>query len=260
MDVNQTDPKDPVLENKTPSTMTTTTSSTPASAGWNDFDLEKPVSPVISDENDIEGEKTVFSEFKPNREDDLLTKTNIQPETFKPIEPEVSKQPEIKPVTPRHPEEVRPLQPIQPETSRPSRPETPRQPENVEPIDPELPKQSQDVKPIIRPSQPEQPKYDEPQQPEVRPIEPQPTDHHVILQPEIHNSEKSEPSPTPPQVVLVDVGKETATIDGKKMDDGSVFVDTRDVPKNEWTKLNRRPSVSCPPGFEADANGVCLGM
>lgn len=259
MDVNQTDSKEPVPVNKIPST-TTTSSTTPASAGWDDYDLEKPVPPRIVDDNDLEGEKSVFSGFKPSREDDQLPKTNIpvQPETVKSIEPEVSPQPDIKSVTPRHPEQVKPLQPIQPEISRPIRPATPQQPEEAKPIEPSILRQPYDVKPLVRPSQPEQKNY-ELQQPDVRPIEPIPTDQH-ILQPENHHFDKSEPSPTPPQVVFVDVGKETATIDGKKMDDGSVVVDTQDVPKNEWTKIQGKPSVSCPPGFEADDNGVCLGM
>lgn len=199
--------------------------------------------PVIADENDIEGENIDLSGLKPNREDDPPFKTNIpiQPDTSKPI------QPEIRPVTPRYPEVVRPFQPIQPEMPKPIRPETPRQPEKPKPIEPD----------ISSSSQPEQPNY-QPQQREVRVFEPKPTDQHIILQQE-HRELESEPSPTPPQVVLVDVGKETATIDGKKMDDGSVVVDTHDIPKNEWTKLNGKPSVSCPPGFEADNNGVCLG-
>lgn len=273
MDINQTDTIEPVVVGKIPSTTmttttstsTSTTSTTPVSPSWDDYDLEKLVPPIIVDDNNIEGEKTDFSAFKPNQEDDQ-SETNkpiepepiqpIKPETIQPIKPEVPRQPEIQPITPRHPAEVRPLQPIEPEISRPIRPETRRQPEKGKSIEPNIPTQSQEVKPIIRPSQPEQPKY-EPQQPEVRPIEPKPTDPH-ISQPD-HHIEKSEPPPTPPQVVFVDAGKETATIDGKKMDDGSVVVDTHDLPKNEWTRIKGKPSYSCPPGFEADHNGVCLG-
>lgn len=150
---------------------------------------------------------------------------------------------------------MRPLQPDEPEISRqPIRPDTPREPE---PIEPDMTRQPQDVKPITRPSQPEQPEY-EPQQPEARPIEPKTTDD--VLEPEKHDSEQPEPSPTPPQVVYVEVGKETATIDGQKTVDGSVVVDTHDVPKNEWTTVKERPSVSCPPGFEPNNNGICIGM
>lgn len=266
IDVNQTDSKEPIPVNKiTSTTTTTTTSTTPASAGWDDNDLEKPVPPIVVDDNDIDDENTDFSRFKPRREDHLpLENTPIQPDNSKPIKPKVSMQPEITPVSFRHPEEVRPLQPIQPEILNPIRPETSRQPEKVKPIEPGIPREPENVKPIIRPMQPEQPKYEpqhpeyEPKQPEARAIEPKPTDEY-ILQPDNNHVEKSEPSPTPPQVVFIDVGKETATIDGKKMDDGSVVVDTHDVPKNEWTTIKEKPSVRCPPGFEAN-DGVCLGM
>lgn len=265
-DINQTDPKEPLPVNREPSTTTTTTSTTPASPGWDDYDLEKPVPPAI-DGNDLEGARTDFSGFKPSPKDNQQHKTDIpiQHEAIKPIISEVPRQPEIEPVMPRHPEEVRPLQPIQPEIPRPIRPETPKEQNKSKPIEPNIPRRPQDFKPITRPTQPEEPMY-KPQPPEARPIEPIPTDRH-LLQPENHNLDssnegldESEPSPTPPQVVLVDVGKETATIDGRKMDDGSVVVDTHDVPKNEWTKINGKPSISCPPGFEADHNGVCLGM
>ncbi|KAJ2941069.1 hypothetical protein O0L34_g13198 [Tuta absoluta] len=76
---------------------------------------------------------------------------------------------------------------------------------------------------------------------------------------ETDNAPGNEPSPTPPQVVLVDVGKETATIEGKKEQDGSVVVDTKDVPKNKWTKVNEKPS-NCRIGFEEDELGVCVDI
>ncbi|CAG5058296.1 unnamed protein product [Parnassius apollo] len=62
-----------------------------------------------------------------------------------------------------------------------------------------------------------------------------------------------------PHVVYVDVGKETATIRGEKASDGSVIVDTKDLPTNEWTKINGKPA-DCQIGFESDEYGACFDI
>ncbi|XP_013168797.1 PREDICTED: fibrillin-1-like [Papilio xuthus] len=65
--------------------------------------------------------------------------------------------------------------------------------------------------------------------------------------------------PTSPQVVFVEVGKETATVRGEQTPDGSVIVDTNEVPTNEWTKINAKP-IDCQFGFERDEYGACYDI
>ncbi|KPJ12576.1 Fibulin-2 [Papilio machaon] len=69
---------------------------------------------------------------------------------------------------------------------------------------------------------------------------------------------KAVTQPTSPQVVYVEVGKDTATVRGEQTPDGSVVVDTNEVPTNEWTKINAKP-IDCQFGFERDAYGACYG-
>lgn len=76
-------------------------------------------------------------------------------------------------------------------------------------------------------------------------------------------SSENDLTPEPPtrpstRVVFVDVGKETATVKGEKAPDGSVFVDTNDVPSNEWTKISQKPA-DCQIGFQMDEYGACFG-
>lgn len=61
-----------------------------------------------------------------------------------------------------------------------------------------------------------------------------------------------------PRIVTLVPGKETATVDGRKTEDGSVVVDTNKLPKNEWTVIKERPS-NCQFGFEMDEYGACFG-
>lgn len=64
--------------------------------------------------------------------------------------------------------------------------------------------------------------------------------------------------PTSPKLINVIVGQETANVRGEKNEDGSVSVDTKDLPKNEWTTINEKPN--CQIGFELDQYGACFGM
>ncbi|XP_050685596.1 fibulin-2-like [Leptidea sinapis] len=62
---------------------------------------------------------------------------------------------------------------------------------------------------------------------------------------------------TSPKMVYVKEGQNTVAVEAQKHEDGSVVLDTEDIPKNRWTKINERPSNNCPPGFELDNYGVC---
>ncbi|CAH0731669.1 unnamed protein product, partial [Brenthis ino] len=64
---------------------------------------------------------------------------------------------------------------------------------------------------------------------------------------------------TSPKLVILNAGEETATVKGKKLDDGSVVVDTKEMPKNEWTIINEKPT-ECQPGFEIDSFGFCFDI
>ncbi|XP_045518801.1 fibulin-2-like [Pieris brassicae] len=75
--------------------------------------------------------------------------------------------------------------------------------------------------------------------------------------PDIENLPETEA--TSPKVVDIVVGEETAIVKGEKKEDGSVVVNTQDIPKNEWTKINETPS-NCQPGFESDGNGACYDI
>lgn len=63
---------------------------------------------------------------------------------------------------------------------------------------------------------------------------------------------------TSPKLVFMNVGKETAIVKGEKTEDGSVFVDIQNVPKNKWTKIDEKPN--CERGFEPGFFGECNGM
>ncbi|XP_048487046.1 fibulin-2 [Plutella xylostella] len=66
---------------------------------------------------------------------------------------------------------------------------------------------------------------------------------------------------TTPHIVLLEVPNETATVQGKKTEDGALVVNTQDVPKNEWIKINERPGAgNCQSGFEMDDYGACVDI
>ncbi|XP_072945783.1 uncharacterized protein [Epargyreus clarus] len=60
---------------------------------------------------------------------------------------------------------------------------------------------------------------------------------------------------TSPKFIFLNVSDETATVKGEKTNDGSVFVDTQDIPKNKWTKIAEVPN--CDRGFELGFFGEC---
>ncbi|XP_028175893.1 fibulin-2-like [Ostrinia furnacalis] len=137
-----------------------------------------------------------------------------------------------------------------PEPDHPSEaPSTERIPE------PEVP---QGPRPTYSPFAPRDPNIG--YRPESRPeynesVQPDQTEPETTYSP----VSSSSPVATPPSVVYVDVGKETATIRGDRKEDGSVVVDTQNIPKNEWTKINERPT-NCQRGFELDEYGACYDI
>ncbi|KAL4712538.1 hypothetical protein ACJJTC_007554 [Scirpophaga incertulas] len=62
-----------------------------------------------------------------------------------------------------------------------------------------------------------------------------------------------------PSLVYVNVGKETATVRAEKDSDGSLIINTEELPKNEWTKINEKPT-DCQIGFEVDEYGACYDI
>lgn len=59
--------------------------------------------------------------------------------------------------------------------------------------------------------------------------------------------------------MFVNVPKEIESVSGVKMEDGTVMLDTKNVPKNVWTKMDDKPNNACQLGFEMDDNGACVG-
>ncbi|CAG4962203.1 unnamed protein product [Colias eurytheme] len=100
----------------------------------------------------------------------------------------------------------------------------------------------------------------EPKKPEI-PEEPEyPVTYPDIKPTEKHDvTESTQPTPTSPKMVYVDVGEGTAIVKGDKKDDGSVEVNTKDLPKNEWTVIHGKPT-DCQPGFELDEYGACFDI
>lgn len=220
--------------------------------------------PEIPEEKDIR--TNIVPQPNYDRPEERRPEVPRQPEpSNEPREPDQPRIPEIypnqHPDQPRQPWETR-EQPGQPET-HPEEPkpwETPEQPRQTERY-PE-PQQHWDTPKPTKSQKPSKESGiswfpwqtpDKEPEPETNVID---SNHEEI--PET-TYKSSEPSPTPPQIVNVRVGEETATVQGEKDEDGSVVVDTGDLPKNEWTKVNEKPS-NCQPGFEVDEYGACYGM
>ncbi|XP_026730463.1 fibrillin-1 [Trichoplusia ni] len=198
---------------------------------------------------------------------------NVEPPTTVKINKEEKEnipknQPDVTYSNPRfqpRPTESSPTDPQPSPTNEPEQPEIVTLPTEPQPRQPEVtynPKPPEYIPEAELPKQPEE----EPRQPE--PTYPPPTEPtNESIQPErqpetTYSSEPTSserPSPTPPYQVNVDVGRETATVEGEKKPDGSVVVDTNSLPKNQWTKINTRPS-DCPLGFEADEYGSCFDI
>ncbi|RVE48740.1 hypothetical protein evm_006634 [Chilo suppressalis] len=171
-----------------------------------------------------------------------------------------------------------PVEPILPETSTTkSKSSESQQPIPTEATQPTTEEEPQD--PIIDFGKPDEPSFTpNPPQPEnrdfydTRPTETSPyeppsineslPDSNEQIQPETTNSPISSTLPPiaiQPSLVYVEVGKETATVKVQKEDDGSVVINTKDVPKNEWTKVNEKPT-NCQIGFELDEYGACYDI
>ncbi|KAM3959907.1 LOW QUALITY PROTEIN: uncharacterized protein ACR2FA_006049 [Aphomia sociella] len=160
-------------------------------------------------------------------------------------EPKIERQPEV--FEPSSTETISYYEP------KPREPEPPSWPEPKPTILSE-PLPTEPTIPIL-PYQPRQPEtsINESVQPETT-LQPETT-----RQPETTYSPSTEPTIPSPRIVNVIVGKETATVDGERTGDGAVFVDTNNVPKNEWTKINEKPA-KCQIGFEMDEYGACFDI
>lgn len=235
---------------KEPSTTTTSTTSTlkpePPTTSSTTTEQPKPTEPEprIEDNN---VEPPTYNIVYPNTEENVfpkesdiyITKPKFEPRPTSP-QPTPSEQPPL--TTPTELPSPTP----QPEVTF----NRPTPPEYIP--EAELPKQPVDLLPgPTYPPRPEEP-TNESIPPEEEPNQPETT---LIPQP----LPTEQPKPTPPiYQVNVNVGRETATVAGERKDDGSVVVDTQELPKNEWTKINIKPK-DCPFGFEADEYGACFG-
>ncbi|XP_061724560.1 fibrillin-1-like isoform X1 [Cydia pomonella] len=114
-----------------------------------------------------------------------------------------------------------------------------------------------------RPQEPEkpQPKEERPQEPETlkpeeRPSEPRPD----LVEPPVYLPPEVRIPATSPKIVFVNKkDEETATVAAERRQDGSVFVDTQNLPEGEWTKINAKP-IQCQIGFELDSFGACFDI
>ncbi|XP_050356973.1 fibrillin-2-like [Nymphalis io] len=122
------------------------------------------------------------------------------------------------------------------------------------PLQPELNKEPRIEPP---PYQPTQSSYEptEPARPPETETEHTEVEYNSVSHPKVTESTYSPlpEIPTSPKVVFVNYDEETATVAGP------VFVDTSDEPKNEWTKINERPT-DCQVGFEMDSYGACFDI
>lgn len=111
---------------------------------------------------------------------------------------------------------------------------------------PELPEPSIDEP---KPKEPIEPKYEPTEPNKVAKSKEDELPSVVTNTPEVSTS---------PKLVVLKVGEETATVRGQTIEDGAILVDTKKIPKNEWTKINEKPTI-CQSGFEMDSYGACFG-
>ncbi|XP_075987081.1 uncharacterized protein LOC142983835 isoform X2 [Anticarsia gemmatalis] len=111
---------------------------------------------------------------------------------------------------------------------------------------------------------PEIPEEELPREPESRLLIPE--TNNETIPPETESRPETTYTPIPsttgqssPTFVNVNAGKETATVAGTVKEDGSVVINTADVPKNNWAKVNVKP-LECPYGYEPDEYGACFDI
>ncbi|XP_053618965.1 fibrillin-1-like [Plodia interpunctella] len=146
-------------------------------------------------------------------------------------------------------------EPESPEPERNNPAETIPQTRVEEPGIPETSTQSQ------KPSSEDESNNKEPDQSRTyEPYPPPPTVNEPSQnEPKTETNFQPTESEVKPTIVDVKVGEKTAVVDGTVTQDGSVIVDTGDVPKNEWTKINEKP-VTCQYGFELNDFGACFDI
>ncbi|XP_059051450.1 fibrillin-1-like [Achroia grisella] len=234
---NETKPQSPdnKIENKIDTPVTTTT----------EVPISQSPPPKPSEEPTVE-EPTYKIEEKDDRTNEIIP-PQVQPTN--PPEVSYSEPPQS---SERQPKvvEVPPTDTIsyyEPNTREQE--QSRQEPKPVEPVPSLEPEPSIPIQPY-RPQEPE-PDINESVQP------------NTSRQPETTYSPSTESSSTlgSPRIVDVDVviGKDTASVDGEKTQDGAIFVDTNNVPKNEWTIINEKPA-SCQSGFEMDEYGACFDI
>ncbi|KAG6446615.1 hypothetical protein O3G_MSEX004554 [Manduca sexta] len=215
------------------------------------FDKEKP---------DITYVDTKPPERPTTYQPETETTEKREPETPALIENEI--QPEIPYVDPKQPE----FHPIPESTSEREDIEGPKY--DYAPEDPVTPfaqpkPEERSESPIPIPETPPTkvpPRFDygkaPPKEPEIsNTIDPIP----LPESPETTYRTPEGTSPQYPHTVLLNPGKEEAVVPGVKKEDGSVVIDTNNVPIDKWTKIDTRPAVECPPGFEKD-NDACFDI
>ncbi|CAH2243695.1 jg8755 [Pararge aegeria aegeria] len=222
--------------------------------------------------------------YEQTRPQEYIPSQPTQPNYYEPSEPKDPRQPNYEQNKPR---ENTPNEPREPnyEKSRPQEynPSEPRQPNYYDLSEPKDPRQTnyeQNKPQENTPSERREPSYEQTRPQEYIPSEPtqpnyyEPTESTRIVDQVTYEIDNSIPIrypgmiettyspipeyPTSPKFVNVYVGHETATVIGAKNEDGSVSVDTKDLAKNEWTKINEKPN--CQTGFELDQYGACFDI
>lgn len=129
------------------------------------------------------------------------------------------------------------------------------------------PPQPKSEQPVIYPEQPTETENKEPETPKIVPRlnqedkdqsanEVKPAEETNYYEP----TQKVPQDNTSPHLVLLTPPEETAIFEAVRGEDGSLIVNTKDVPKNEWTNIANQPQErSCPSGFEPSRLGQCVG-
>ncbi|KAH9643953.1 hypothetical protein HF086_016503 [Spodoptera exigua] len=225
-DANNTKPQEP--------STTTTQTPKPVPPPTSSTTTEKPVEPEPRiEDNNVEPPPYNIPDVYKNEASS--PKYETQPTTI----PAPSTTPEPPTTVPQQPETEPTEEPRQPEVTF----NRPTPPEYIP--EAELPKPTEEPRRQPEPTYP--PRVEEPTNESLPPVEPETT---------YRPTEESRISP--PYQVVVSVGKETATLPAEKNDDGSYVIDTQQVPKNQWTKVN--VPNSCAPGFEPDEYGACFDI
>nr|XP_049705721.1 fibulin-2 [Helicoverpa armigera] len=262
---------------------TTTTSTTPDYEYYYD-DSEEDNSTSTGDNQPKEPTTTTTEtpipqpQSPPTSSTTERTKNNeVEPPFISKHVPDLYKNETVEPTTtpvPERPSEPQPL-PSQPLPTETEPPPTVTQPPPTVPQPPPTVPQPPPTVPHPPPTIQQQPQYPptSTEQIPTYPV-PRPTPSYQLPPYDIPESELPKiptekswpkvyttdtPKPTPPHQVNVKIENETGVVEGKRNKDGSVVIDTKYISKNEWTKVDKKPT-ECPNGFEADEYGSCFDI